>query len=102
MTDPAIEIPDSHWEDTVRFKHFVPGWTEQLRASIRNQPDAAQRFEEWLSKLGSGAGRNKSARLMFIEQPYLTWAVLVQQAINVACAELRQEIADEIADPSSR
>jgi hypothetical protein len=95
-----VDIPSTHWNQEIHgWQSYVPYWEKSLRASIEAQPDPAKRFEAWLSHLARGESGKPGIRLIFIEQPYLAWAELVEQLVATKEKELRQTIAYEIANP---
>jgi len=97
-----MEIPADHWKSqTVSYdpRPYIPYWEKKLRASIEKEPDASKRFELWLAdKLTphSPSFDNRGVRLVFIEQPYLAWAEMIERIISATDADTRERIAYEI------
>lgn len=94
-----IEISESHWDACHDRQRFIAGWEKKLRAAIAEHPAPAKRFEDWLTRRAAGESGLPGVKLIFIEQPYLGWAQLVERVADQTDKECRERIADEILNP---
>lgn len=98
----GFEIPAGHWthpEGDRVVGAYKAHWEMSLRKAVEAQPDPAKRFGDWLSRKAADESGLPGVRLIFFEQPYLTWAENVERAIEGAERSLRARIASEIANP---
>lgn len=102
-----MEIPKEHWtsdapKDTWSYdpKPFIASWEKQLIAALKKEPDPEKRFDDWLKRKAAGETGMAGVRLIFLEQPYLGWAELVEKTIETEEKSLRKQIANEIQHPS--
>lgn len=94
-----LQIPSEHWANTPpHARNFIPAWESHLRKNVLARPDPAERFSHWLETKAKG-DFTPSARLIFLEQPYLRWAEAIEQAFKTAEKQLRAQIAYEVENP---
>jgi ferritin len=93
-----LVIPRSHWGNEPGNEAFIPGWEKHLRRSIAEEPDPAARFSQWLTDQNTD-GWALGVKLLFIEEPYLTWANQIEELIKKTELDLREQIAREILNP---
>lgn len=95
-------IPREHWSkgvDQSVVDVYRDHWEDRLRQAIAVQPDPAARFDGWLKLIAKGRSGVASVRLLIFEQPYLSWADAIEEALDKAERDTRELIADQVLHP---